>query len=173
MESLFTLHFDLGQKILSLGTYLSPVRVVYKAGGKKRENKNKKGCVLWGIGRVFPTWEFWKSPRVIKIRGFFCCCCSGDPAPGRGCCCFFFFFLSSALSLSSSSNLICPSHLLPLYPESCSRTSYLRCFQKQISKIELASVERKQICLSLLLNVLTIMLLTDEWNLKDFCFYSF
>ena len=92
MESLFTLHFDLGQKILSLGTYLSPVRVVYKAGGKKRENKNKKGCVLWGIGRVFPTWEFWKSPRVIKIRGFFCCCCSGDPAPGRGCCCFFFFF---------------------------------------------------------------------------------
>ena len=94
MESLFTLHFDLGQKILSLWTYLSPVGVVYKAGGKKRENKNKKGCFLWGTGRVFPAWEFWKSPRVIKIGGFFffCCCCSGDPVPGRGCCCFFFFF---------------------------------------------------------------------------------
>ena len=177
MESLFTLHFDLGQKILSLWTYLSPVRVVYKAGGKKRENKNKKGCFLWGTGRVFPAWEFWKSPRVIKIGGFFFFAVVVLVilylAVVAAVLFFFFFFLSSALSLSSSSNLICPSHLLPLYPESCSRTSYLRCFQKQISKIELASVERKQICLSLLLNVLTIMLLTDDWNLKDFCFYSF
>ena len=60
-----------------------------------------------------------------------------------------------------------------LYPESSSRISYLRCFQKQMFKIELAFVERKQICLSLLLNVLSIMMLTDGWNLKDFCFYSF
>ena len=37
VESLFILHFDLRQKTLSLGIYLSPVRVIYKMEGKKRE----------------------------------------------------------------------------------------------------------------------------------------